>query len=207
MPHVKSLHRISLPTLLCAAQAFAQSTHPAPDSTSLILLRLDLARAQVEQTSTNFWHRLIPKVTVSASFGMHGLLAVDPVTSELIPRDAYRVTLSLGLSDLLDGTRHETAQIEAHALKVRYWAAVRQITRKYEVLSNSLDLLRRERALLEEEESTLTEILHFNEMLFQQGKIDFDALARSKLQLLNVRKSIIQLEHRRIDLTSEGAGQ
>ena len=37
------------------------------------------------------------------------------------------------------------------------------------------------------------EVLKFNELRFQQGKIEYDAFIRSKLDVLNVEKTIYRL--------------
>jgi len=48
-------------------------------------------------------------------------------------------------------------------------------------------------AWLEKELSFIQQLLHFNELRFQQGKIEFDALIHSKLELNGAMRSIMHI--------------
>ena len=49
--------------------------------------------------------------------------------------------------------------------------------------------------MLEKELSFIKELLRFDELRFQQGKIEFDALIRSKLELSAAIRSLLQIRH------------
>jgi len=51
-----------------------------------------------------------------------------------------------------------------------------------------------ERDLSQSELAQVQQLLEFHELLFQQGKIQFDALARTRIQLLSVRKNLLRLD-------------
>ena len=52
---------------------------------------------------------------------------------------------------------------------------------------------RRELTLLAEELGLVRQLVTYNEMLFANGKTEFDVLARAKLQLLNLSRAISEL--------------
>src|SRR5438309_1141532 len=84
------------------------------DSIELRLLEIDAERYRLEAEHSNLWHRLIPAVHLSAGFGWKNVLVVDPATlaPSMLPKDAYRLTIGISLSDILDGSKHSTAELE-----------------------------------------------------------------------------------------------
>ena len=52
---------------------------------------------------------------------------------------------------------------------------------------------RQELALLADELGLVRQLVAYNEMLFAEGKTEFDVLARAKLQLLNLSRVIAQV--------------
>ncbi len=52
----------------------------------------------------------------------------------------------------------------------------------------------RELTVLTAELHLLREIVRYNEVLFQQGKVPFDILARAKLQVLQTERQILHLQ-------------
>jgi len=53
---------------------------------------------------------------------------------------------------------------------------------------------------LDKELSMIQDLVHFNELRFEQGKIEYDALIRTKLELLSVQSNINTLNCQRAQL-------
>ena len=168
------------------------------DSVEREILKLEIARADLEVSSSDLWHRLIPRISVSASVGAGDLIFMDPSapSSYGIPKDSYRLNLSLSLSDVLDFSKHSRARLELDmaTARLRRLDADQQAAR--EMLAKQTESLKSDLALLHEELTLIQRLVRFNELLFEQGKIQFDGLTRSRLQLLSVRKNILQLQWR-----------
>jgi outer membrane protein TolC len=160
------------------------------------MIQLEIARADLEVSSSDIWHRLIPRVSLSASVGVGDLLFVDTSspTSPLLPKDSYRLNISLSLSDVLDFQKHARAQLDLGIANARLrkleadQAAVREAGGKHQESAQG------ELALFREELAIVERLVRYNELLFENGKIAFDVLARSRLQLIGVRKSMLQLQ-------------
>jgi outer membrane protein TolC len=166
------------------------------DSVEREILKLEIALAKLEVSSSDLWHRLIPRVSLSASLGIRDLIFIDPSgpSPYVIPKDSYRLNFSLSLSDVLDFPKHTRAQLELDMAKARLRkfnadraAALETERRRHESAHGELALFHEELALIER-------LVRYNELLFEDGKIQFDALARSRLQLIGVRKSMLQLQ-------------
>jgi hypothetical protein len=186
------------------ARVFLQTQHidslaqeSCLDSLSLALLRIEIAKAQERATETNFWRRLIPHANVSASFGMHDIVFVDPTNyvPYILPRDAYRLTVSLSLSDLFNFSTHTQAVLELQRLQTEMTYQKVQKAQSRRSLEEQLSALQDQLVSIEGEMTIIQDLLRFNQLRFQQGKIEFDALARSKLELSAASRSIQQLRH------------
>ena len=107
----------------------AQAFNPILDSLDRRRLQIEIAKAEVRVTETSFWPRIIPQVHISASFGMHDIMFVEPTTftTYILPRDAYRLTISLSLNDLFSSSRHTQAVLELEQLRTE---ESRQITKQ-----------------------------------------------------------------------------
>lgn len=166
------------------------------DSVDREILQLEVARAELEVSSSDFWHRLVPRVTISASLGVGDLLFIDPSGQSpyVIPKDSYRLNLSLSLSDVLDFSKQARAELERDLAGARLrkldadQAAAREAGRSRDQLAQ------RELALFYEEIALIERVVRYHELLFEDGKIPFDVLARSRLQLIGARKSMLQLQ-------------
>ena len=166
------------------------------DSVDREILKLELVRADLEVSSSDIWHRLVPRITISASLGVGDLLFIDPSAHSpyVIPKDSYRLNLSLSLSDVLDFSKHTRAELERDIASARLrkldadQAAAREAGRRRHQSADG------ELALFHEELAIIERIVRYNELLFEEGKIPFDVLARSRLQLIGARKSILQLQ-------------
>jgi hypothetical protein len=166
------------------------------DSVDREILKLEFVRADLEVSSSDIWHRLVPRVSISASLGVGDLLFIDPSVHSpyVIPKDSYRLNLSLSLSDVLDFSKHTRAELERDIASARLrkldadQAAAREAGRRRHQSADG------ELALFHEELAIIERIVRYNELLFEEGKISFDVLARSRLQLIGVRKSMLQLQ-------------
>jgi len=172
------------------------------DSLRLRSLDIELEQARLEAVQTDFIHRLIPQVHLSASIGFKDMLFIDPSYSVLsvLPKDAYRLNLSLSLRDLFDFSKHRTAELKCERLQA-------DITRIRQQQQDSQSALLRELSELEALatlDSTVLalkeDVLNFNGLRFQQGKIEYDVLIRSKLDVLSAKRGVSQLNQRINDL-------
>ena len=174
-----------------------QAFNPTLDSLDIRLLQIEIAKAEVRVTETSFWPRIIPQVHISASFGMHDIMFVEPTTFTpyILPRDAYRLTISLSLNDVFSSSRHTQALLELEQLRTEESRLTTKQLQSRKSLEQQLLALRDQADLLEKELSFIKELLRFDELRFQQGKIEFDALIRSKLELSAAIRSLLQIRH------------
>jgi outer membrane protein TolC len=168
------------------------------DSVEREILQLEIARADLEVSSSDLWHRVIPHVSVSASLGVGDLIFIDHSSPSpyVVPKDSYRLNLSLSLSDVLDFSKHSRARLELDIAKARLRRLDADQQAACEMVAKQTESLKSDLALLHEELTLVQRLVRFNELLFEQGKIQFDGLTRSRLQLLSVRKNILQLQRR-----------
>jgi outer membrane protein TolC len=168
----------------------------------LRLLELDIRKAQVEANQSDFWHRLIPRVSLSASLGVRDIFFIDPATSlpYVLPRDAYRVTLSLSLSEILDDSKHVLAELQMKQLQTRFARLKDRQHTARELLREKLLALDEETRITREQIRMSEDILRFRQLLFEQGKLHYDVLIRSKLDLLNAKRSLNRLSLQRFGL-------
>jgi hypothetical protein len=172
------------------------------DSLDIRMLEIDIAKARARVEETNFISRIIPQIHISASFGLHDIIFLDPSTFNpyILPKDAYRLTLSLSLNEIISSCAHTQALHDLDRLEIdRARLGLRRLqTRK--ALEHQFRALLDNQKLLEKELSLTQDLLRFNELRFQQGKIEFDAIVRTKLELLGILRSIHQLELRQSEL-------
>lgn len=191
---------LSLLFLLDSAPSPGQQVGSFSDLDSLELQILDTriqeARQRVSQSS--FLWRLIPRIHATASFGARDVFFVDPLTADpyLLPHDAFRLTASLPLTDIVDFTRQNLAAMELARLELERQKAGLEQARRRRGLRATVTRLERQLELLMEEEPLKARLVDYRELLFQQGKTDYDTLIRARLQLLSLKRSILDLEQR-----------
>jgi outer membrane protein TolC len=197
--------RLQMPLLLLAAISILHAQPAKQDSLELHVLALTIEEAQAAAAQTDFWHRLIPRVSLSATFGIREMIFVDPTSTlpYLLPRDAYRLTFTLSISDLLDGSRHARDELQVMQLQTRYAKLLERQQAARELLQAKLHALEEERHLLDEQIRMSQDVIRFREFLFDQGKIHYDVLIRSKMDLLNAQKSLIRLQAAELGLAPE----
>ena len=174
----------------------------AVDSLELSILQIDIRKAEVKVDETTFWRRIIPQVHATASLGMHDLMFIDPTsfTPYILPRDAYRLTFSLSLNEVMLSPAHTQAIIELKKLKAAFSLRMLQRIQARELIKHQQAVLQDQLESLSKELSIVEELLHFNELRFQQGRIEYDALARTKLELLGVQRSIQRVREQQTEL-------
>ena len=177
-----------------------QAINPMIDSLDIRLLQIEIAKVEVRTSETGFWSRIIPQVHISASFGMHDIMFVDPTTftTYILPRDAYRLSVSLSLSELFSSSKHTQAVLELEQLRAEESRLTIKQLQSHKSLEQQLIALQDQAGLLEKEMSLIKELLHFNELRFQQGKIEFDALIHSKLELNSAMRSIMHIHQQEV---------
>ena len=171
--------------------------NPLLDSLDLALLRIEIAREEETVDATSFWSRIIPQIHFSASFGMHDMMFIDPTTYTpyILPRDAYRLTINLSLNEALSSPRHTQAILDHQRLRTELSQRTIQKLHARKSLEEQLTALQDQASMLEGEMGFIKELLHFNELRFQQGKIEFDALTRTKLELSAAMRTLLQIHH------------
>jgi hypothetical protein len=186
----------STSALLLIAGHVLHAQTPTLDSLELQKLHLQVISAEERVTATDFLHRLLPRITFNASFGVRDLLFVVPGddAAYITPRDAYRLTLSLSLTDLLTSNGHDAALIERAQRTVDIKCATIRQENDRRARRERLNALRQELALLEEELDVLRKIQRYQTILFEEGKANYDALARSELQVIDTRMRIARLQ-------------
>ena len=172
------------------------------DSLKLKLLDIEIAKAELDVSLTDIWHRLIPEIRISANLGVQQLIFIDPITFTpyTLPKDSYRLTVSLSLTEIFSSTQHEQALLTLDRLHTERAAMEHSQRKDNERRIGEHNALLQELQFQREEMSLLKQHLGYVELLFEQGKTDFAALIRAKLQLLDAEKSIAKL---RLHLTDE----
>jgi hypothetical protein len=172
------------------------------DSLELNKLEIDIQKTEEQISQTNFFHRLMPQISISASYGIGNLLYIDPssTTTYIMPKDAYRLSLNLSISDLLFSAKHSEALLQLSRLQteyqhMKYLQEATQIALRLELQSIDEKL-----KSLESKTLMIQDLTRFNEMRFEQGKIEYDALVRTKLESLSLQLEINTLEHQRAQL-------
>jgi hypothetical protein len=166
---------------------------PGLDSLQLALASLEISKAAEEVASTDFWHRLMPRISIDAGIGIRDVAFRDAGGVFVLPKDSYRLTLGLSISELIDGSAHSRAGLHLEETEVRYALLLRKqraarlaLVRKRAELLSELEALREEIPLRESD-------LACRELLFAQGHADFHALAGAKIDLLRLKCSSARL--------------
>ena len=172
------------------------------DSLEIHKLEIDIQKADEQATQTNIFHRLIPNISISASYGIGNLLFIDPssYTTYVLPKDAYRLSFNLSISELFFSSKHSDAILQLSRLQteyqhMKYLQEATQIALRLELQDIGEKL-----KSLEKQLSMIQDLIHFNELRFEQGKIEYDALLRTKIELLSLQTNINNLKHQQAQL-------
>jgi len=172
------------------------------DSLKLHLLDIEIEKAQERLNETSLWKRLIPQVHLSASLGLRDVVFIDQTTFTpyIIPRDAYRLTISFSLTGIFDFSKRSLARLEVEKLSTERSHTILKLAESRKILEQQLSALQEQLATLQKEMRIVQQLLRFNQMRFEQGKIEFDALLRTKLELLSVQKAVQRIQHQKAEL-------
>ena len=172
------------------------------DSLDLHLLELEIDKTRLSATQSNIWHRLIPRVSLSASLGVRDIFFIDPNTSlpYVLPRDVYRLTLTLSLSEVFNRSDHALAELQLEQLQTRFARLKDHQHTTRQLLRQKLLSLDTETRLLRDQIRMSEDIIRFRQLLFEQGKLHYDVLIRSQLDLLDARKSLNRLNVQQAEL-------
>jgi outer membrane protein TolC len=172
------------------------------DSLEIHKLEIDIQKADEQATQTNIFHRLIPTISISASYGIGNLLFFDPssYTTYVLPKDAYRLSFNLSISELFFSSKHSDAILQLSRLQteyqhMKYLQEATQIALRLELQDIGEKL-----KSLEKQLSMIEDLIHFNELRFEQGKIEYDALLRTKIELLSLQTNINNIKHQQAQL-------
>jgi len=168
------------------------------DSLDLAEALLEAERASIDASATSLIQRLIPRITLSASLGMGEVVLRDPSTDALLPRDSYRLTFSLGIDQLVRSHEHDRALVRLRSAEENLCRTRMQIAERERVRRTDEDAGLEVLALLVSELELVRQLVTYNEMLFAEGKIEFDTLVRTKLQLLGLQRAIARAAQRSV---------
>jgi hypothetical protein len=165
------------------------------DSLSLMLLDIEIEKARAQADQTAFWHRLIPEIRLVASIGVRDVFFIDPVAyvPYVWPTDTYRIAGSISLSGVFDSGKHTLANLELSRLRIQRSKLLGHFRSQASSLAAKRVALQNEISLTEEEIGLLQILARYTDLLFQQGEAKYDALIRSKLQLLGAQKNLERL--------------
>jgi outer membrane protein TolC len=172
------------------------------DSLDLKILENRIEKARLQVSESAFLRRLIPRIQATASLGLKDVFFIDPLTADpyLLPHDSFRLTISLSVTDILDFTPQEMARLELSRLELEHQRASIKQARWRDALRATVVRLERQLELLRKELPLKARLVNYRELLFRQGKSDYDTLIRARLQLLSLKRSILELEQRIDDL-------
>jgi hypothetical protein len=179
------------------------------DSISLKRLELEIAYATERVLETDIWHRLQPRVMLSAGLAGGGdLLAFYPEEqlAPVIVRSSIRLSISLALSDLFSVADHEKAILDLRKLYLSRTEISARIDHARNYARERRQSLLEEHQILTEQYRLMKDVHTFKQLQFERGKIDFDALTRSEMDLLSMKIRINRLEVDIHDVT-RGIGQ
>ena len=169
---------------------------PGLDSLSRRLASIEVDKARGDVASSNFWHRLIPQISIGGNVGIRDLAFQDAGGALLIPKDSYRLSVGLSLSALLDGSEHARAELRLAETETRYAILVRRQSLARLALERKKNELRAELTALRDELSLRASAAAYQELLFAQGRADFHALAGAKIELIRLSHAVARLEIR-----------
>jgi len=190
---------------VCAAAQSGEEEDPAPmtvrddispgwipgaDSAERRIAAIAVAKADAEAAATSLLRRLIPSVTIGGTLGLHDLIFPETGGVVVFPKDSYRISATLSLSGLLDGSKHALALIARDEAEARLELLLRKQEAARAALRRKAIQLRAELTALEEELVVWRSLAAFQEVLFTQGRADFRAVARARVDGIRLRGAV-----------------
>ena len=175
-------------TFLFGWHAMAQESH------EIERLEEEINLAECRIRASSFWMRLRPTLTFTAGIGLNDALIYDPSSAILLPRDSYRLTLSIPFHEIWSGEKETEAIIRKRILLAEARGMREKTKHESETRNRRRSELERELKVLRAELFLLKEIVRYSELLYRDGTLTFDALARARLQALGAERQIIHVE-------------
>lgn len=170
------------------------------DTVSIELARLELARAEVNAGETGFWQKLIPKVQIGGTIGIREVAFHDPGGALLFPKDSYRLSFSLSISDLLDGSKHDLALIDVRKAELTLQTALANQSQAHQALRKKAVAFLEELTLQREEMKMVISLAAYLEILFRQGKVDYRSVAGARISMVRLGYALRKTEREYLDL-------
>jgi hypothetical protein len=167
---------------------------PALDSLSRSLAVIEVAKAHEALEGSDFWHRLIPRLSLEAGIGVRDIAFPDAGGTIVLPKDSYRASIGLSLSGLIDGSAHALAALQLAEAETRYAVLVRRQTLARLARVRKRNEIAAELAALREELALRTSAMAYQELLFGQGRADFHALSGARIDLIRIKGAVLRLE-------------
>jgi hypothetical protein len=166
----------------------------AQESPEVERLEEEMHLAESRIRALSFWMRLRPTLTFTAGLGLNNALIYDPSSAMLLPRDSYRLTLSIPLHEIWTGEKETEAVIRQKILLTELRGMREKRDCEMEARNRRRRELEQELKVLRSELSLLRDIVRYNELLYRDGSLTFDALARARLQVLGAERQLLHAE-------------
>ena len=163
---------------------------PRVDSAAVRLAMIEVAKADAEAGATSFLRRLLPAVTVGGTIGVRDLLFQETGGTVVFPKDSYRISATLSLTGLFDGSKHAMAEAAREEALARLALLVRRQEAARTALRRKAEQLQSDLNALEEELAVWQALAAYQEILFTQGKADFRAVARTRIDGVRLRGAV-----------------
>ena len=203
--HAQSADSSSFPIPGAEASLEEPGTYPAHavgDSLARARALLAIARAEVRVAATSFWRRALPGIHFGGSVGLREVVFSDSPGIIALPGDSYRLTVSLSLSDLLDGSKHDLALLEREEARLAYAQLLRKQSTDRALLARKLSAKAQDVLESREELNVIQALVDYYELLFSQGNTEFHTVARARLDLLRAQRGV-QILRDECDLIKE----
>ena len=175
---------------IAAGEEILPAWTPGADSAARQIAVLAVAKADAEAAATSFLRRLVPSITIGGTIGLHDLMFPETGGVVVFPKDSYRITATLSLSGLLDGSKHALALIAREEAEARLALLIRKQESAREALRRKALQVRAELSALEEELVVWRSLAAYQEVLFTQGRVDFRAVARARVDGIRLRGAV-----------------
>lgn len=183
------------------------SMPPGLDSLYRRLALLEILKARSLVASSDFWHRLIPRISLEGSIGVRDLAFPEAGGTVILPKDSYRLTFGLSLQSLFDGSEETRAELHLAETETRFSILVRRQYMVRVALERKKDELSAELSALREELSVRKSAVAYQELLFAQGRADFHAVAGARVELIRLKSAVARLEIRVRELEKAPGGE
>ncbi len=187
--------------------AFAQSQletsaidSAVANSLEIKLLELNSDLADIEVTQTNFFHTLIPRVSVSARVGQSSVLFLDPTHPWSFPSDAVSAVFSLDIDRIFNSVPHQQAIVRAKQSKVLLRKRSAELRQEVLSLMTQVSIIDSLISSLQLKREYRTKLLKAAELKYNAAQISFEMLVRAQLDLADTYLEISTQKMKRSDL-------